>query len=286
MAKVVRGGNMFFEDDIKIIDSELDIPLNLPSPPIFSLDELQVVYNGHVYLATKGKSDIGRIKVYKSILGLRETSSPKVQEEEYFSLNSDFIEKQKKDFIERVLNGISDLGSDSGRIRADPQIGQELAERINKVYSKMIKPDRPSDGGKGLITKLEDDSVFNREMHGCERILLLDNKVYDLMTIPEYISMFENSFEGNFYKELEKAAGVLSPKEISDMIYGNKDKVHRKVLPRVRNKIWHSDKSGELYLDETYWIPQFRSGNCDLTQTYQKLLEKKIKVDAAGSIKW
>jgi hypothetical protein len=286
MAKVVRGGNMFFEDDIKIIDSELDISLNLPSPPIFSLDELQVLYNGHVYLATKKKSDSGRIKVYTNVFGLKETDSPKPQEDKYFAENSDFIEKQKKDFIERVVNGISDLGSDSGRMMADPQIGQELAERINKVYSKMIKPDRQSDGGKGLITKLEDGSVFNSEMQGCERILLLDNKVYELFTIPEYISIFKNSFEGGFYNELEKESNLLSPKEISDMIYKNKDKVHKKVLPMVRNKIWHSDKSGELYLDETYWIPQFKSDNNCLVQTYQKLLEKKIKTDAAGSIKW
>jgi hypothetical protein len=286
MAKVVRGGNMFFEDDIKIIDSELDIPLNLPSLPIFSLDELQVVYNGHLYVTTKEKSDVGKIKTYNLVLGLKETSSPKEQEEKYFSDNADFIERQKKDFIERVLNGISDIGSDSGRIRADPQIGQELVERINKVYSNMIKPAKQSGAGKSLITKLEDDSVFNREMQGCERVLLLDNKVYDLMTISEYISKFENSFDVEFYKKIQKAVEKLSPKEISEMISANKENVHRKVLPMVRNKIWHSDRSGELYLDGSYWIPQFRSGNTDVLQTYQKLLEKKIKIDAAGSIKW
>lgn len=286
MAKVIRGGNMFFEDDIKIIDSELDTPLNLPEPPIFSRDELQILYNGHVYIATKNTSDAGKIKVYTMVFGLKETDSPKVQEDQYFSDNSPLIDKQKQDFIEKVVNGISDLGSGLAKTRGGSQISQELADRITQVYAKMIKPNKQNPSGKGLVTKLEDGSVFNSEMQGCERVLVLDKKLYDLLTIPEYISIFQNSFEPNFYKKLEKACQTLPPQEISEMISNNKDKVHRKVLPKARNKIWHSNRSGELYLDGNYWIPQFRSSNNDLVQVYKKLLEKKVKIDAARSIKW
>jgi hypothetical protein len=286
MVKVIRGGNMFFEDDIKIIDSELDTSLNLPAPPIFSKDELQILYNGHVYVSTKNSSDAGRIKVYTAVLGLKETDSPKIQEDQYFSDNSILINKQKQDFIERVVNGIFDLSSDLAKTRAGSQLSQELEERITKVYANIILPNKQDVSGKGLVTKLEDGSVFNSEMQGCERVLVLDKKIYDLFTIPEYISIFKNSFETNFYKKLKEECQTLPPQEISEMILKNKDKVHRKVLPKVRNKIWHSDKSSELYLDETYWIPQFRSSYDDLVQEYQKLLEKKLKIDAARSIKW
>jgi len=286
MAKVVRGGNMFFEDDIRIIDSELDIPLNLPAPPIFSRDELQIVYNGHVYVASRGSQSTGRIKAYTMTFGLKETDSPKVQEDKYLSDNSTSINKQKQDFIERVVNGIADIDPSLPKTRAGSQISQELADRISKVYEKINKPQKQNPMGKGLITKLDDGSVFNSEMQGCERVLILDRKIYDLLTIPEYVSIFQNSFEPKFYKELEKQCQNLSPKEISRIISENTDKIHRKVVPKVRNKIWHSDRSSELYLDGTCWIPQYRSSGGGLVQIYQLLLEKKLKIEAARSIKW
>ena len=286
MAKVIRGGNMFFEDDIQIIDSELDAALSLPAPPIFSRDELQIGYNGHVYVASKTPQKTGRIKVYTMTFGLKEVDSPKVQEDKYFSDNSDMINKQKQNFIERVVNGITEIDPSLIKSKAGSQISQELSDRISKVYEKINKPQKQNPAGKGLITKLDDGSVFNSEMQGCERVLILDRKIYDLLTIPEYVSIFQNSFEPTFYKKLEKDCTTLTPQEVSEIISKNTDKIHRKVVPKVRNKIWHSNHSGEIYLDGTYWIPHFRSENYDGAELYQKLLEKKIKVEAARSIKW
>ncbi|VVB78016.1 Uncharacterised protein [uncultured archaeon] len=286
MAKVIRGGNMFFEDDIKIIDAEIDSSLNIPEPPVFSRDCLQIIYNGHIFVASKNPVQDKRIKVYTRVFGLDEIESPKIQEDRYFSENLDKITKVKQDFIERVVNGITDLGSTGAKVRASNQLGQELIERINKVYEKMIKPNAQSIVGKGLVTKLDDGSIFNSEMQGSERILVLDKKVYDLLTIPEYISIFEGSFDPDFYKKIQKLSGNASPKDISDMITANKDKVHRKALPMVRNKIYHSERSAELFLDDLYWIPRYRETTNTLEKTYQKLIEKNIKVEAARSIKW
>jgi len=278
---------MFFEGDIKIIDAELDSPITLPTPiPVFSRDELQVFYNGHIYVASKNPADERKIKVYTMVFGLEEIASPKIQEEQYFSANSTLFDKLKSEFIERVVNGINDIGSGSVRARAGSQLGQELIDRINGVYANMKKPAIQNLAGKGLITKLEDGSLFNTEMQGCERVLALDRKFYDLYTIPEYVSIFQGSMTPEFFKELQKASQSQTPEEISAMITKNKDKVHRKVLPMVRNKIWHSDKSGELYLDGTYFVPQYRAGYNEATEAYQKLLEKKLKIDAARSIKW
>lgn len=289
MSKVISAGNMFFEDDIKIIDAELDSSLVLPGKlPIFSRDELQVFYNGHIFVASKDpKVDLKdkHVKFYTMIFGLEEIDSPKSQEDKYFADNASAIDKLKQDFIERVVNGLSVYDTSSTARAKIPQLGQELAERIAKKYALIPKPLKQEPAGKGLVGKLEDGSVFNKEVTGYERVINLDGKIYDLFTISEYISKFEKNFDPVFYKKLQEKSKSESPEEISKYIGDNKDKVHRKVLSSVRNKIWYSDRSGRLYLDETYWIPVFRSSANDSVSLYQKYLEEKIKIDGARSLK-
>lgn len=284
MAKVIRPGNMFFEDDIKIIDVELDATLNLPTSklPIFSRDEPQIIFGGHVFVTSEKPSSDSYLKVYTLTLGLNEIESPKLQEDEYFLANKGEIDKLKAGFVERVINGVS--GIDPLKTKM-PQLGQELTERINKIYEGIIKPKKQVEAGGGLITRLNDGSVFNSEMSSCERVLLMDGKIYDLYSISEYIAIFQNSFETEFYKKLQQAARTATPEEISITILDNRDKVHRKVLPKVRNNIWHSERSSKLYLDNAYWIPQYRESLTDTLSLYQKLLEKKVKIDAARSLK-
>ena len=285
MAKVIRSGGMFFEDDVKIIDAELDCPVSVPELiPIFSRDELQILYNGHVYVVSKNLSDDKKIKVYTCTFGLEEIETPKTQEDQYFSANASSIDKINSDFIQRVVNGI-DISSNV-RTKAASQLGKELVDRITSVYEKITKPHSLVNVGKGLIAKVDDGSIFNMDMKGCERVLLLDKKLYELITLPEYLSVFQSSITPDFYKELQKACEKSTPEEISKMMTNNKDKVHRKVLPMARNKIWHSDKSSELYLDGTYFLPQYKKGYNELVETYKKLLERKIKIEAARSIKW
>lgn len=272
MAKVIRGGNMFFEDDIKIIDAELEKPMALPQPlPVVSRDELQIFYNGRIYLAVRS-SGKNHIKVYTLEFGLEETESPKVQEDRYFADNSGLIKKLSTGFVSSVMAGISILN-----IRDAQALSSELINRINQKYNQNKQP---ASGAKA-----NDGSVFNSEINSYERVLVLDGKVYDLLTIPEYVSVFEKAFDKTFYASFQEACRTLTPEEISKMIDSNKDKVHRKALPLVRNKIWHSERSGRLYLDGAYLIPQFRGKLDDLKSQYQRFLEKKVKIDAAGGIK-
>ena len=276
MAKVVRG-DMFFEDDIKIIDAELDATLNLPTLPILSRDELQVLYNGRIFIASDNPSDEKYIKVYTEKFGLQEIDTSRVQEDKYFSDNAERFRKMKESFIEKVVNGISA----NSKI---PQLSAELVDRIRKKYVITNLPEQTK-AGKRIIVPITDGSIFS-QISGYERVLMLDKKIYDLKTIPEYISIFEESFDKKFYKEAMLIAGEKTPEEISKSLIENKDKIHRKVLSKVRNKIWHSERSFKLYLDGTYWIPDYRENAQKLNTLYYKLLERDIKIDAAGGIKW
>jgi len=294
MAKVVRPGTMFFEDDIKIIDAELDSPLSLSGPmPIFSRDEVQLLYKGHIFVATGEALDNNGgtklpedyLKSYTLVFGVREIENPKVQEDAYFLKYHDQIEKVKEGFIERVVNGLSELDASGSSRTKSSQIGQELADRIIQRYATLPKQPQQPLVDSGLIGKLDDGSVFNSEVTGCERVLLLDRKVYELFTMQEYVAIFENSFDATFYQVLLNKCKTATPEEISQILTENRKKVHRKVFPRVRNKIWHSERSGKLYLDGTFWLPVYRGKVEDVDGYYKKMLERKIKIDAARGIK-
>jgi hypothetical protein len=285
MAKVIRPGKMFFEDDVKIVDSEIDCGMKLPAVPVFSREEMQIIYNGHVFLLSRDKSDAGSMRVYTVDFGLTEGETPKAQEDKYFSDNAALFDKLKLDFLERAVNGVSIPLDGTATTRMLSQVGKELADRVAKAYEGVVKSAKQTPAGKGLISKLNDGSVFNSEMQGCERVLLLDGRAYDLMTIAEYVETFRKSIEPGFYKDLQEACKDKSPEEVSKLLTDNKAKVHRKALNLVRNKIWHSDRSSKLFLDGGYWIPRYRDKAEGLAMAYQKLLEKKLKIEAGGSIK-
>lgn len=279
--KVVQGGDMFFKDDIKIDDTKIASKLSLPDLPIFSRDELQVIYNGRIFVATKNSTPDAQIKVYTLDFGLEETKPPKEQEEKYFS--SKPVNELKEDFIKKCIKGISVLGDDKYPLKdaLGTQIGSELIERIEKEYDSKISPANPTPPpGKSLITKLSDGSVFNSYMKDCERILIIDRKVYNLQTIPEYLSIFQQSFKPTFYQEVKKKCASATPEEIHKLLTDNSDKLHRKAFQYVRNKIWYNNRSFKLLLDGIYWIPQFRGKVDSLVSEYQTLIERQIKIDA------
>lgn len=282
MAKVVRGGNIFFKDDIQIIDSEVSCSLQLPEPPIFTNPDLQIIYNGNIFKPSKNPTKDAEIKVYTMTFGLESGDNPKKEEDKYFSDNTTSLKQKKETFIERVVNGISILDDDTKlRGTLKEQIGSELIKKISEsCTSKITNPRTLEYVGKGQVPLLDDNSVLNSEMKGCERLLLLDGKVYDLLTQKEFVSMFQRSMEPTFYRNLIAACESATPEEISKMFTENKDKVIRKVLPMVRNKIWHSPRSFKLFLDGMYFIPQFREDYSELIKVYKKLLEKKVKIDA------
>ena len=282
MPKVVQGDEMFFKDDIQIIDVEIATPLNMPNNiPIFSRDELQIFYNGHIFVASEEETPDASIKVYTETFGLKEIASPKEQEDEYFAANSALMDKLKEDFIERTVNGISILDDQNLKGTLGNQVSSELVEKITQEYASLTPSRTYTMPGKGLVTKLNDSSIFNTYMQGSERVLILDGKVYLLATMSEYLAQFERSFKPAFYTQVTNMCNTAAPEKVSQLLTDNADKIHEKALPVARNKIWHSKRSFKLHLDGIYWIPEFKGKTDDMIAAYQRLLERKVKIDAA-----
>ncbi len=269
--KVVDGGEMFFKDDIQIIDVELGSPLSIPVPlPIIDKDELQIFYKGQIYLLTeeKGKEAIpdALFKAYTCNFGLREIATAKEHEVDYFTRNKKHFDQQKSDFIERTVNGI-DVLDDELKGTLGPQISSELVERITQEYASLISSSTAA------------ASVF--ESFTTDRLLVRDGRVYSLLTIPEYIERFENGIRPSFYKKLLPFSVSATPEEIYKKITENENNVRRNAFPMLRNKIWHSQRSSKFLLDDIYWIPQYEGGLDELHKKYKKLLGRKVKIDAA-----
>ncbi len=286
MTKVVSCDDMFFKDDIKVIDAEVARPFNLPPLPIVSRDEFQVLYNGHIFVPVRENKPDALVKVYTRVYGLAEIESPKEQEDRYFSENKELIDKLKSDFIRRSIAGTDALENGSAVARSlQTAVCRGFAEKINNAYSTIDEKVRQPVPGKGMIPELDDGSVFNSYMNGCERIILVDARVYDLQTIPEYIATFENAIEPAFYQRLQKETGSATPEEVYKLLTENANKVgERKILTYMRDKIWCTERSFKLLLDGIYWIATYRDSADTLCSHYRMLIERKIKTEAVNEL--
>ncbi|MBM3199857.1 hypothetical protein FJZ53_02880 [Candidatus Woesearchaeota archaeon] len=276
--KVVQGGELLFKEDIIIDEEAVRMQLTIPSRiPIFSIDEMQVFYNSHVFTLTKNSSKDAMIKVYTTEYGLNEEKSPKLQEDEYFKANTAEVNKLKEEFIKKAVIGMPDNCYDKS---LEKQACLTLVEKINHAYD-IAEHSYKAPPSKGLVPKLSDDSIFNTYIGDFERAMLLDGKVYRLETIQEYLSMFQKAIEPKFYKELEKKSVLMTPEEAFKELTDNRHKIHPWGFPFIRNKIWYNEKSFKIFLDGIYWIPKFASTSKNAEEKYRNAIERKIKTDAA-----
>jgi hypothetical protein len=277
MGKIVRGDDMWFKDDIQIIDSEIAEPLSLPKNiPIFSRDEMHILYNGHIFAASYSKTAHGLVALCGMEFGLEELETPKQQEAKYFAENEDAIRKLKKDFLERAVEGVS---IDYAKNVLGAAISSELVEKVAQQYA-CVKPAKAPLPGKGLIQRLDEESVFGN-MNGCEKLMLLDDKVYSLQTIPEYLEESIKAFRPEFRAEISKIKADTAPEDVVRFIDENRQHVTRKGGPAIIGRVWHSERSFKLYLDGVYWLPEHLGKKQDLVNQYRKLIERLIKIDAA-----
>lgn len=294
MRKIIEDDSFFFKDDVQIKESELEKKLNLPTPPLFMRDELQVIYKGHIFLIAKDKKDNmpdAMIKIYKKTYGLQAPKNPdgtiqtiKSIEDKYFQDNADLINKFTYDMISKGVTGIpindkkSDDDDDSVCF-VTTQIASQLVEKINNKYSSIKRNLPKNNAGTGSIIENKDGSEFNNHFNGSIGLLILDRKVYHLETIQEYVKKFEKSFEPTFFKKFYAACSNTKPEDICAILNSNADKIHKKAMPLVRNKIWFSNRSFKLYLDGTYFVPSYAGTPDDIEKEYFQLIERKAKID-------
>lgn len=290
--KVVTGEDMMFKEDIKLIDSEIAKKFGInDSSELIERDEFIVIYDHKIHVLdgkaladdSKKKKKQGYAKIYTSNFNLTEESTLEKIEEDYFNANKAKLDAIKDDFIKNSVKGITPKADGSLKGCLGDVVSKELISKINEQYSDLLKSIKKTKTSLDDIAKeIYQKPIFSLLNKDNEKLAINDGRIYNLLTVGEYIAMFEKSFEPNYYKEIYTwADSGISPEEISSHLMKNKDKVHRMAFPLIRNKIWHSDRSFKLYIDGKYYVPQISGSKKELESTYHELLEYKIKISAA-----
>lgn len=259
--KVVEGFDILFKDDFSIVDSEISRKLALPKPYILNPNEMLIIYDDSLFKLSNTPSNKDYMKFYRRTYGIMPSGSIKDQETKYFADNASKIDDLKKEFISNCVsippslkNKVPDLGK---------QIGKEIAKKIVKEYPKADSTH---------------NSIFSQL--GCDDIILLDEKLYQLITIPSFLSKYEKSFEPKFFKDLIKSSENSTPEEVSELISKNKENVNGLALAVIRDKIWCNDKSLKIFLDGKYLIPDYKGHSDKLSDSYMLMIERQVKLDA------
>jgi hypothetical protein len=280
---------------ISVSNDEILTPINLPEPFILDKESFIILYKGHVFNLSRRSSHINYAKICTATYGLEETKTMKELEDIYFQENQAFFDRSKKEFLEKVINSVRlPQGIDSPKDIFGKQIANEIRVKIDAVYlstdssrsgESQTSRTRRSDGYEiGHLNTLRDGSILNTQIDGFDRILKIESKLYDLLTIPEYLAKFQeyNKFDPSFYRSLRSMSETATPEEVSRYLKQNKDMISdSKTLQVIKDKIWSGVKTCKIRLDGTYFIPEYRGSSQELINPYRSLIEKRIKIDAA-----
>jgi len=262
--------------ELPIQETRLYRRLNIPNPKIFEMDVPLLLYKGRVFKLAESQKDESYIKVFDSVLGFEEAGSHAAYEVDYFKNegNISALNEAKRNFIRSLL-----AGTTREERKLFYGLGDHVLKKIEKHYSDLATKDRTMPYvGKGQIRD-PSRSMFSK-LQSYERVLMLDEKLYDLLTMPEFLEKFRRSFEPSFFAELQRIAARSEPERVSAYLTSNVSRMNEKALPLVRNKIWHSKRSCKLFFDGVYFVPNFRGSSMFLLDRYKGLLESKVKSEA------
>jgi len=153
-----------------------------------------------------------------------------------------------------------------------------LTEAEEDVLDARIIRALGNSGLEARFTPKDDGSLFNSYLVQGAPLMMVDNKLYDLFMIGEFVEIFKDKIEPKFYKRLENAASLKTPEELSDMIERNRQHIEHKAISRMQNKLMTS----MLRIDGRYLVPIFCEKNDALKTAYEELIERQIKIDAVN----
>ncbi|MBW2993103.1 hypothetical protein KY317_00845 [Candidatus Woesearchaeota archaeon] len=172
-------------------------------------------------------------------------------------------------------------------------VKRDLKSRVNEEYrqyaarnprtndSSNVVDDRiaamltPSRRKKQLFTLVNEDSILCSQLLD-RNIMLIENKVYDFVTAPEFLSFFQEHIDRSFYSHLQRFSSKREPRDIAELIEENKGRFNHKYHSRMVNKLM----SSRMKINSEFYLPLFFQKDGDLLKRYLLLIERKIKLDS------
>jgi hypothetical protein len=252
--------------DWSFLDSGLALPSPLPleAQPIFAL------VNGRFFLPAKGAPAPGRsLILYDREHALVEADSPGKQEAAWLEGNATDLKRQRKRFFNAVPPAILN----------DPLLVKQAIDILEASTPTVAHPDEAkavASNGPSELAPLPDNSLIASRLTGWSRLLRIHQKLYDLVTLKEYMTIFEKAVEPAAFRNLQSVPDRASPDEVLAKIEASLEAIHAKARSPMRNKM----KSSRVVFNGVTLLPMYREPAQSLFEAISKLLERTLQVEA------
>lgn len=272
--KVVQGGPIRFKDDLPIAAAEVVKPLALPPLELFP-DQLTLWFKARFFELERRPGE-DQARIWNRPYGLREAEPAAAREARWASAHRAAIEAAQRGWLERVVGGAAEAPGGAGH---GAQLLHAVAEKVEELCAVALRPPRRDIGG-GRITRRADVSVL-AGLQGYERVLIVDGKVYELLTLAEYLDRFEKAFDPTLLAELHEDCETRTPAEVCARMALSLDRVDKKTYGVIKGKVHYDERTFQLRLDGVFLIPEYLCPLPDLLATYRALWERRLKLAIA-----
>ncbi|MBT5021232.1 hypothetical protein HOK51_04315 [Candidatus Woesearchaeota archaeon] len=174
---------------------------------------------------------------------------------------------------------------DEQTLREAQNISRDLINRIEQEYSQYSRARRNSrstvvdsqiDSLLGLRDAPVDRSILKTHLMPGINFLKLDNGLYELLNYGEYLEIFKEKMDPIFYRDARRISSKELPETVNEFIGKNINHIQHKIRSRIKNKL----RGMILNMDGNYQIPIYVEEQDQLQSKYNKLTERKVKIEA------
>lgn len=269
-----RFANLEIPEDRRHLDwSFLEQKVSLTRPLPLEQHPILVLVNGRALVPGDRRPAASRsILFYDRRHALRELDSPGDQEAAYLEQNKKMLKREQKRFYDAVPPGI--LG--------EPQLVRETEELIRAEAAFSDDGDLPQRGkavastARGHLDPVVQQALLCRHLLGHARMLRIHHKLFDLLTLREYLSIFKKAVDPPCYQRLQRVPDTATPEEMLQLIEESLDAIHAKARSPMRNKL----ASCRVVFNGVTLLPIYQEDAEGLFASYAALLERQVKLDA------
>jgi hypothetical protein len=113
-----------------------------------------------------------------------------------------------------------------------------------------------------------------RDLFGGERILRIHGKLYNLVTLQEYVRIFQKAIDPGLFSELQAMPATCTPEEMLAKIAGSLPLIHKKARSPLRNKM----DTARAQIGGVTYLPIYREAAQGMIDVHRQMLERELKV--------
>jgi len=191
------------------------------------------------------------------------------------------VRRMKREFLAKLDAEYAPFERTNPNHRRNDQNSREsnLVSRINELLS----PSRPDYISRMISDEryelLQDNSILNNNVL-FSNIMTIGERMYDLVSLPEFIGYFKDKMKPELYHKLERMSASVDPDELNHAVREGILDIDKKCRSRIRNKL----RESKVKINGEYYIPFYREDSPafrnNLLTRYNKLVEKKLKAEA------